>query len=95
MHFSTHIYIIYSIYSDTPPAPNLVVTEQSTAGSEVTVNLTWNESRCAVVYNVEYNTSMGGYFTMPNIPSQYIVLPLNIGPLYSFRVRGVNSILAD
>ena len=63
----------------------------SSTDSELTVNLTWSNSRCVVVYYVEVTAAT--YTTsITNTTSQYIVLPLQIGVVYSFRVRGADSI---
>ena len=63
----------------------------SSTGSELTVNLTWSNSRCVVVYYVEV-TAATNTTSITNTTSQYIVLPLQIGVVYSFRVRGADSI---
>ena len=63
----------------------------SSTGSELTVNLTWSNSRCVVVYYVEV-TAATNTTSITNTTSQYIVLPLQIGVEYSFRVRGADSI---
>ena len=64
----------------------------SSTGSELTVNLTWSNkySRCVVVYYVEVTATNTTSIT--NTTSQYIVLPLQIGVVCSFRVRGADSI---
>ena len=62
----------------------------SSTGSELSVNLTWSNSRCVVVYYVEVTTANTNFTNMTS--SQYIVLPLQIGVVYSFRVRGADSI---
>ena len=62
----------------------------SSTGSELTVNLTWSNSRCVVVYYVEVTATNTTSIT--NTTSQYIVLPLQFGVVYSFRVRGADSI---
>ena len=63
----------------------------SSTGSELTVNLTWSNSRCVVVYYVEVTAAINTT-SITNTTSQYIVLPLQIGVVYSFRVRGADSI---
>ena len=68
----------------------MAVTLMSSTGSELTVNLTWSNSRCVVVYYVEVTATNTTSIT--NTTSQYIVLPLQIGVVYSFRVRGADSI---
>ena len=80
----THDYKL--AYTGAPLAPsNEAVT------SEVTVNLTWSNSRCVVVYYVEV-TAATNTTSITNTTSQYIILPLQIGVVYSFRVRGADSI---
>ena len=63
----------------------------SSTGSELTVNLTWSNSRCVVVYYVEVTTNNINITNMTT-SAQHIVLPLQIGVVYSFRVRGADSI---
>ena len=65
----------------------------SSTGSELTVNLTWSNSRCVVVYYVVV-TATNTTSIITNTTSQYIiiVLPLQIGVVHSFRVRGADSI---
>ena len=67
----------------------------SSAGSELTVNLTWSQdsSHCVVVYYVEVTAICTDTTSITNMTSsQYIVLPLQIGVVYSFRMRGADSI---
>ena len=68
----------------------------SSTSSELTVNLTWSNSRCVVVYYVEVTatdtTSITNTMSITNTTSQYIVLSLQIGVVHSFRVRGADSI---
>ena len=75
----------------TPLAPSNVAIGGilSSTGSELTVNLTWSNSRCVVVYYVEV---IATNINITNTTSQYIVLPLQIGVVYSFTVRGADSI---
>ena len=89
---------IYSCYDNfviigPPPAPsNLTVAILNKEDSTLTVNLTWSQenSRYVVVYYVEVTAT--NITSITNTTSQYIVLPLQIGVMYSFRVRGADSI---
>ena len=77
-----------------PPAPsNLTITKLSSGDSILTVNLTWSQqnSRYVVMYYVEVN-AINISITNLTTTSQYIVLTLQIGVVYSFRVRGADSI---
>ena len=88
--------MIHLCYVDAPPAPsNLAVTELSTEGSDrLRVYLTWsqNDSHCVVMYHVEetFPNDINNINTTSD--SQNITLTLQIGVVYSFRVRGVDSI---
>ena len=82
------------MHIDPPSAPiNLTITILNNESSELTVNLTWfqKNSRYVVVYYVEVTTNNINITNMTTT-SQYIVLPLQIGVVYSFRVRGADSI---
>ena len=77
---------------DAPLAPsNLTVHVLSKEDSTLTVHLTWfqKNSRYVVVYYVEVTATN---ISITNMTSQYIVLPLQIEVVYSFRVRGADSI---
>ena len=77
-----------------PTPSNLTITVLSTDYSKLTVNLTWsqNGSRYVVIYHVEVTATNITSITNMTTTSQYIVLPLQIGVVYSFRVRGADSI---
>ena len=62
----------------------------SSTGSELSVNLTWSPSRYVMVYYVEV-TATNINFTNTTT-SQHITLTLQIGVVYSFRVRGADTI---
>ena len=90
-HHCKHSIVTYCSHTaDVPLAPTISGILSST-GSELTVNLTWSNSRCVVVYYVEV-TAATNTTSITNTTSQYIVLPLQIGVVYSFRVRGADSI---
>ena len=81
-------------YIGAPPAPsNLTSTVLSRGENTLSVNLTWSQdnSRYVVVYNVEV-TATNINITNMTTTSQYIVVPLQIGVVYSFRVRGTDII---
>ena len=80
-------------YIGAPPAPsNLTSTVLSRGENALSVNLTWSQdnSRYVVVYDVEVTATNINITNMTT--SQYIVLPLQIGVVFSFRVRGADSI---
>ena len=87
----SYMLVINFFYTGVPLAPGNVTIGGilSSTGSELTVNLTWSNSRCVVVYCVEVTTTNTTSIT--NTTSQYIVL-LQIGVVHSFRVRGADSI---
>ena len=84
------------LYKGTPPAPsNLSIVVLNREDSTLTVNLTWSNSRCVVVYYVAAvtaNNTCTMNITSMTTKSQHIVLPLQIGVVYSFRVRGADNI---
>ena len=87
------MYFYCRIITDTPLAPNnLTIAIQSKQDSTLTVNLTWSQenSRYVVVYYVEVTAAINTT-SITNTTSQYIVLPLQIGVVYSFRVRGADN----
>ena len=88
----SYMLVIKFFYTGVPLAPSNVAIGGilNSTGSELTVNLTWSNSRCVVVYCVEVTATNKTSIT--NTTSQYIVLPLQIGVVYSFRVRGADSI---
>ena len=88
-HCKQEYFTYCSHTADVPLAPTIGGI-LSSIGSELTVNLTWSNSRCVVVYYVEVTATNTTSIT--NTTSQYIVLPLQIGVVYSFRVRGADSI---
>ena len=57
------------------------------------INLTWSidNKLCVVVYHVEVTNTNTGVTTNMDTTSQYIVLTLQTGVVYSFRVRGADS----
>ena len=64
----------------------------STADTESSVNLTWSlDNQCVVVYHVEVTNTNTSNITNMNTTSQYIVLTLQTGVVYAFRVRGTDS----
>ena len=81
------------VYTDAPLAPkNLSTAVLSTGDSTLTVNLTWSQNNSAyvMIYYVEVtadNISMNKTTTQQNI-----ILTLQIGVVYYFRVIGVDSI---
>lgn len=79
-----------------PASTNVTVTILSAESPTVidpqlTINLTWfqNKSHCIVVYQVEVNTA--NRLTIENSTSEYAVLSLQIGKVYSLRVRGIDT----
>ena len=78
-----------------PPPKNINVTDidiLSTTDTELSVNLTWSlDNQCVVVYHVEVTNTNTSNITNMNSTSQYIVLTLQTGVVYSFRVRGADS----
>ena len=96
-YFMCQLYLLMcydNIVIGPPPAPsNLTVTILNKEDSTLSVNLTWSQenSRYVVVYYVEV-TAATYTMSITNTTSQYIVLPLQIGVVYSFRVRGTDSI---
>ena len=74
---------------------NLNITAVLSRGDDtLTVNLTWflNESHCVVVYYVEVTTINISHITNMTTTSQHITLILQIGVVYSFRVRGADNV---
>ena len=68
-----------------------VLSEMDTS-TESPVNLTWSlDNQCVVAYHVEVTNTNTSNITNMNTTSQYIVLTLQTGVVYSFRVRGVDS----
>ena len=59
--------------------------------NELSVNLTWSTSHCVMVYYVEVTVTNTTSFTNTTT-SQHITLTLQIGVVYSFRVRGADAI---
>ena len=74
-------------FKGAPLAPSSVSIGRilSSTGSELSVNLTWSPSHCVMVYYVEL-TATNIDFTITTT-SQHIILTLQIGVEYSFRVR--------
>ena len=85
-------------YIGAPPVPIdlLVIPLNKEDTTLLTVNLTWFQksmhSNYVVVYYVEVTAININITNMTSSISQYIVLPLKIGVVYSFRVRGANRI---
>ena len=74
---------------------NLNITAVLSRGDDtLTVNMTWflNESHCVVVYYVEVTTINISHITNMTTISQHITLTLQIGVVYSFRVRGADNV---
>ena len=96
MYLSYSLQVLLNLFTaGVPLAPSNVAIGGilSSTGSELTVNLTWSNSRCVVVYYVEVTAICTDTTSITNTTSsQYIVLPLQIGVVYSFRVRGADSI---
>ena len=64
----------------------------NTTDTESSVNLTWFlDNQCVVVYHVEVTNTNTSNITNMNTTSQYIVLILQTGVVYSFRVIGADS----
>ena len=80
---------------DAPVAPNnLAITTLDTCTSLTSVNavnLTWslNRSRCMVVYQIEITTSNS--FICSNTTSRHTLILLNIGVMYSIRIRAIDK----
>ena len=76
-----------------PVPSNLTTIVLSKGDNTLTVNLTWfqDNSRYVVVYYVEV-TAINISMTNVTTTSQHITLTLQIGVVYSFRVRGADSI---
>ena len=70
----------------------MIVNLLTTSDTESSVNLTWSlDNQCLVVFHVEVtNTNTSNIINM-NTASQYIVLTLQTGVVYSFIVRGADS----
>ena len=87
-----HTYFkILSLGSPTAPT-NLDLNILTTSDTESSVNLTWFlDNQCVVVYHVEVTNTNTSNITNMNTTSQYIVLTLQTGVVYSFRVRGADS----
>ena len=61
--------------------------------TELNINLTWSliDNQCVVAYHVEVTNTNTSNITNMNTTSQYTVLTLQTGALYSIRVRGADS----
>ena len=71
---------------------NLGIIILNISDTESSVNLTWSlDNQCVVVYHVEVTNTNTDNITNMNTTSQYIVLTLQTGVVYSFRVRGADS----
>ena len=92
MHHTWHLFWILSLGPPNAPT-NLYFIILSTSDTESSVNLTWSlDNQCMVVYHVEVTNTDTGNITNVDTTSQYIiVLTLQIGVVYSFRVRGADS----
>ena len=76
-----------------PPPKNVTVADiLNTADTESSVKLAWSlDNQCVVVYHLEVTNTNTSNITNMNTTSQYIVLTLQTGVVYSFRVRGADS----
>ena len=79
-----------------PLAPiNLSITVLTSRGDNtLIVDLTWflNKSHCVEMYTVEVTTINTSQITNMTATSQHITVTLQIGVVYSFRVRGADII---
>ena len=93
VRIKNHTFLIICILGIPPPPKNVNVTEiLGTTDTESSVNLTWSlDNQCVVVYHVEVTNTNTSNITNMNTTSQYIVLTLQTGVVYSFRVRGADS----
>ena len=87
---------VYLLSLGIPPPPKNVHVNvadiPATSDTESSVNLTWSlDNQCVVVYHVEVTNTNTSNITNMNTTSQYIVLTLQTGVVYSFRVRGADS----
>ena len=80
------------MHEGAPPVPrDIKINVLNTMNMQLTVNLTWAlNHRCVMEYYVEV-TNISTSTCITNITSQYIVLTLQTGVVYSFRVRGVDG----
>ena len=87
-----YVLAIFSMYEGAPPVPkDINIDILNTTNMELTVNLTWTlNHRCVMEYYVEV-TNISTSTCITNTTSQYIVLTLKTGVVYSFRVRGVDG----
>ena len=86
---------IFSLCLGTPLIPsNLTVTTLSRKNDELSINITWsqNNSHCVENYFVEMTAINTKHITNTTARSQNIGLTLQIGIVYSFRVRGADII---
>ena len=97
----------FCLFSGTPPSPIMTLTNLKTClvqtmsglfvnltNIESSVNLTWsldNHMQCVVMYHVEVTNTNTSDIMNLNTISQYIVLTLQTGVVYSIRVRGADS----
>ena len=81
------------VYIGVPLVVNLTAYVLSKEDNTLSVNLTWSQdnSLYVVVYYVEV-TAININITNMTTTSQHITLTLQIGVVYSFRVRGADSI---
>ena len=94
VRIKNHTFLIICTLAIPPPPKKVNVTEiLSTTDTESSVNLTWSldNQLCVVVYHVEVTNTNTSNITNMNTTSQYIVLTLQTGVEYSFRVRGADS----
>ena len=87
-----YILAIFSMHEGAPPIPkDINIDVLNTTNMMSTVNLTWAlNHHCVTEYYVEV-TNISTSTCITNITSQYIVLTLQTGVVYSFRVRGVDG----
>ena len=80
------------MHEGAPPVPrDIKINVLNTMNMQLTVNLTWAlNHRCVMEYYVEV-TNISTSTCITNTTSQYIVLKLQTGVVYSVRVRGVDG----
>ena len=94
VRIKNHTFLIICTLAIPPPPKNVNVAEiLGTTDTESSVNLAWSldNQLCVVVYHVEVTSNNTSNITNMNTTSQYIVLTLQTGVVYSVRVRGVDS----
>ena len=87
-----NILAMFSMHEGAPPVPkDINIDVLNTTNMELTVNLTWAlNHRCVQEYYVEVTNTDTSTCIKNSTTLQYIILTLQTGVVYSFKVRGAD-----